>query len=130
MLARALLVPSRMNPKARELQERARAFLIAVSAFCESLPRTELVRRVVPQLIDAAGSASSNYNGACRARSKREFAAKIGVAAEEASEALEWLTTLRDAAIGNPAQRDPLVQEAHELTSIFTASQKTASRRK
>ena len=118
-----------MNRRAQELQQRARAFLIAVSAFCETLPRTDLVRQIIPQLIDAAGSASSNYNGACRARSRREFAAKIGVAAEEASEALEWLTTLRDAGLGNATSRDSLIHEADELTSIFIASHKTSSRR-
>jgi len=118
-----------MNRRAEELQRRARAFLIAVSAFCETLPRTDMVREIIPQLIDAAGSASSNYNGACRARSRREFAAKIGVAAEEASEALEWLMTLRDAGIGNEASCNALIQEADELTSIFTASHITSSRR-
>jgi four helix bundle protein len=118
-----------MNRRAEELQRRARAFLIAVSAFCETLPRTDMVREIIPQLIDAAGSTSSNYNGACRARSRREFAAKIGVAAEEASEALEWLMTLRDAGIGNEASRNALIQEADELTSIFTASHITSSRR-
>jgi four helix bundle protein len=119
-----------VNQKAQELQLRARAFLASVAAFCESLPRTELVKRVIPQLLDAAGAASSNYNGACRARSRREFAAKIGVAAEEASEALEWLCTLRDAQLGGASEREALLIEAHELTSIFTASHKTASRRR
>jgi four helix bundle protein len=71
-----------------------------------------------------------NDNGACRARSRREFAAKIGIAAEEASEALEWLCSLRDAGLGDPAERDALIQEADELTSILSSSFKTASRRR
>ena len=117
-----------MTPKAKALQLRTRAFFVRVSRFCESLPRTDTARRVVPQLIDAAGSTSSNYNGACRARSKKEFIAKIGLCVEEASESLEWLLALKDANIGSPQERDELIDEADQLTAIFTASQKTARR--
>jgi four helix bundle protein len=117
-----------MNAKAKELQARLRTFLTRVSAFCESLPRSVTAQRIVPQLIDAAGSASSNYNGACRARSRKEFAAKIGVALEEASEALEWLESLKEANIGSPESREALIEEANELTAILTASHKTVTR--
>ena len=120
----------RMNPKAQALQERARAFLVRVCEFCESLPKSESSRRIVPQLIDSAGSASSNYNGACRARSRKEFAAKIGVCVEEASESLEWLLSLKAANIGSPQMREELIDEANQLTAIFSASHKTATRRR
>ena len=76
-----------MHPRAVVLQQRLRTFVVRIGVFCQTLPPHPLAQRIAPQLIDAAGSASSNYNGACRARSRREFAAKIGVAAEEASEA-------------------------------------------
>ena len=117
-----------MTPKAKALQLRTRAFFVRVSRFCESLPRTDAARRVVPQPIDAAGSTSSNYNDACRARSKKEFIAKIGLCVEEASESLEWLLSLKDANIGSSQERDELIDEADQLTAIFTASQKTARR--
>jgi four helix bundle protein len=118
-----------MNPKATALQRRMRAFLVRLIRFCEALTPTAGSKRISPQLIDAAGATSSNYNGACRARSRREFAAKIGVAAEEASEALEWLLSLKDAGIGDRAECDALIQEAGELTAILTSSHKTATRR-
>ena len=119
-----------MNLRAKELQARLRTFLVRVSSFCESLPRSVTAQRVAPQLIDAAGGASSNYNGACRARSKKEFVAKIGVSVEESSEALEWLLSLKQANIGPPDTRDELIDEANQLTAILTASHKTASRRR
>ena len=118
-----------MTPKAKALQERTRAFFVRVARFCESLPRTDTVRRIVPQLIDSAGSTSSNYNGACRARSKKEFVAKIGVCVEEASESLEWLLSLKATNIGSPEVRDELIDEANQLTAILTASHRTARRR-
>jgi four helix bundle protein len=119
-----------MTPKAKALQERTRAFFVRVSRFCESLPRTDTVRRVSPQLIDSAGSASSNYNGACRARSRKEFIAKIGLCVEEAAESLEWLLSLKDANIGATQERDELIDEANQLTAIFAASHRTAQRGK
>jgi four helix bundle protein len=123
-------VDGRVNAKAKELQARLRMFLVRVSTFCESLPRSVTAQRVVPQLIDAAGSASSNYNGACRARTKKGFAAKIGVCVEEASEALEWLQSLEAVGIGSPDVREALIDEANQLTAILTASHKTATRRR
>ena len=119
-----------MNPEAEALQVRLRTFFVSVCAFCEALPRSETARRVAPQLIDAAGGASSNYNGACRARSRREFAAKIGVCAEESSEALEWLVSLQQAKLGAPDVLEALIQEANELTAIFVASHKTVTRKR
>jgi four helix bundle protein len=119
-----------MNPKAQALQERARDFLVRVCEFCRLLPKSDAARRIVPQLIDSAGSASSNYNGACRARSKKEFAAKIGICVEEASEALEWLQSLEQANIGPRDVRDALIDEANQLTAIFVASHKTATGRR
>jgi four helix bundle protein len=124
------VVVAAMKAQATALQQRLRAFFVRVCAFCEGLPRSYTTARIAPQLIDAAGGAASNYNGACRARSRREFAAKIGVAAEEASEALEWLHSLRDAGVGRADECEALIQEADELTAILTASHRTSSRRK
>jgi four helix bundle protein len=115
-----------VNPKALALQERTRSFLCRVIRFTEKLPNHEAVRRIVPQLLDSAGSIDSNYRGACRGRSIREFIAKVGVAAEEADEARGWLHALREAGIGDHAEATALMQEADELTAIFVASQKTA----
>src|SRR5690348_14723105 len=118
-----------MNEKARQLQARLRTFLTRVSAFCESLPRSVTTQRISPQLIDAAGSASSNYNAACRARSKKEFAAKIGISLEESSEALEWLESLKEAKLGSPEKLEPLLDEANQLTAILAASYRTVTGR-
>jgi four helix bundle protein len=117
-----------MNPKAEEMVARSHAFLIRVIAFCETLPSTLAAQRYKGQLMDAAGGMHSNYRSACRARSTREFIAKVGVAAEEADECVGWLETLRKAKCGNGPEQAALEQEAVELTKILTASQKTARR--
>jgi four helix bundle protein len=119
-----------MNATALALQQRTHQFLIRVIRFCETLPNTDATFSIRPQLLDSAGSTDSNYRAACRGRSHNEFIAKIGVAAEEADESKGWLAALREAGYGDRREADALIQEADELTAIFTASQKTARQRK
>ena len=117
-----------MNPKAEALQARTQHFVTRVIAFCGRLPPTAAARSISRQLLDSAGSVDSNYRGACRGRSTKEFIAKLGLAAEEADESKGWLDTLFRAAIGDADEARALSQEADELTAIFVASQKTARR--
>ncbi len=117
-----------MNPKTIALQERTRRFFGRVIQLCENLPKRLVSQRIAIQLVDSAGSTNSNYRAACRARSTKEFIAKICVAAEEADESKDWLQALLDAGIGNKDETKSLVQEADELTAIFVASEKTARR--
>jgi len=70
----------------------------------------------------------ANYRAVCRARSKAEFIARIGIAAEEADEAVLWLELLTEAGIIKPEMTEALLKEARELAAILTASQKTAKR--
>jgi four helix bundle protein len=51
------------------------------------------------QLRKAATSVSSTYRAAGRARSHKEFTAKIGVVREEADEALHWLALIRECSL-------------------------------
>ena len=119
-----------MNPKALALQDRTQKFYLRVISFCERLPDNDVTFSIRPQLLDSAGSVDSNYRAACRGRTHAEFTAKVGVAAEEADESRGWLTALQEAGYGDRQVSLELIQEADELTRIFTASQKTASSRK
>jgi len=101
-----------MNPKATALQERTHLFFINVVRLCESLPTTDAARSIARQLIDAAGATDSNYRGACRGRSHREFIAKVAVAAEESDESHGWLLALVDAVICSRDVAGPLIDEA------------------
>lgn len=99
-----------------------------VIKFTKTVEASAVADEIVPQLIASAGSTASNYRACCKARSKKEFIAKIGVAAEEADESLGWLMALRDAEMGDPAEVAPLIQEADEITSILVKSGATATR--
>jgi four helix bundle protein len=78
------------------------------------------------QLLRCATSVAANYRAACRARTKVEFIAKMGVVVEEADEAILWLELLTESGIVQAGKTESLLSEAHELTAIFTASRRTA----
>jgi four helix bundle protein len=118
-----------VHPLAVALQQRTHEFFVRVIAFCKSIPQRPEGRSIRMQLVGSAGGADRNYRAACKARSRKEFIAKIGVAAEEADETVGWLQALRDAGLGDPDSLAALINEANELTSIFVSSGRTARRR-
>ena len=90
-----------------------------------SWPNVAIGRR----LTDSGTSVGANYRAACRARSRAEFAAKIGVALEEADESAFWLELLDERRYG-PQRSAALLKllrlEAGELSAILAASSITA----
>jgi four helix bundle protein len=113
--------------KSAELQSRTRRFALRILVLIDRLPNTIGGRVVANQLARSATSVGANYRAACRARSRAEFASKLGIVAEEADESLYWLELIRD---GNfMAEKDvaSLLSEADELTAIFTAGRRSAS---
>ena len=117
-----------MHPKTIALQERTHRFFVRVVRLCEQLPQNIRTLKIQEQLVDSAGGTNSNYGSACRARSKAEFIAKIGIAVEEADESLGWLRALAALGCGNKEETQLLIEEADELTAILVASRKTAER--
>ena len=80
----------------RELQDRTKQFALRALKLADVLPHSAADRAIFSQLIRAATSVGANYRSACRARSRAEFAAKLGIAVEEADESLYWLELVRD----------------------------------
>jgi four helix bundle protein len=115
-----------MTPE--QLKARSKRFALEVIALVGTLPRTLVAEIIARQIVRSATSTGANYRAACRARSRAEFVAKIGVAEEEADETLYWLELLLEAHLleGGAAQR--LVKEAGELVAILSAGRKTARR--
>jgi four helix bundle protein len=115
-----------MSEQADRLKERTHAFFVRVITLCEALPDRPAPRSIADQLLASAGSVDSNYRAACRARSKREFIAKLGIVIEESDESAGWLRALQSANLADPGGLAGLLKEADELTRIFVASRKTA----
>jgi len=83
-------------------------------------------RRIGGQLIDAATSVHANYRATCRARSRAEFIAKLGIVAEECDECVGWLELIQALDLSSAPEMAWLLGESNELLAIFSQSQKTA----
>ena len=112
-----------------ELRRRLTDFGIAVVEFCKPLWLRPETRSTADQLTRSATSVAANYRIACRARSKREFISKIGIALEEADESVGWLELLlgTEPQLSEPLK--PLLRECREIVAILSASRATAQRR-
>jgi four helix bundle protein len=108
-----------------ELRARTKSFALRVVKVYRSLPKTADAQVMGKQLLRCGTSVAANYRATCRARSRAEFAARIGVVVEEADETGFWLEMLADAGIVSMALLKELLQEAKELTAIFTATQQS-----
>ena len=78
------------------------------------------------QLLRCGTSVAANYRAVCRARSKAEFVARMGIVAEEADESVLWLELLEEAGILSHERLLDILKEAKELVAIFSTSLKTA----
>lgn len=115
--------------KSEQLRQRTKRFAIRVTAMFDALPHKASAYVLGKQALRSGTSVAANYRAACRARSKAEFIAKIGVVAEEADESVFWLEMLLDTEIVTAKKLESLLKEARELSAIFTASYDTARKK-
>ncbi len=112
--------------RAKELQARMKSFALRIIRMFRSLPKTEEARILGRQVLRSGTSVAANYRAACRARSKAEFVAKLGVVVEEADETVFWLELLVESGIVAREKLADLLEEADELLAIVAASRRTA----
>ena len=108
------------------LQRRMRYLAVGTIQLTNDLPRTRAADVISRQLVRSVTSVAANYRAACRARSRREFVAKMGIVEEEADETTFWLELLDDCALAPTALIAPLTRESGELLAITVASIRTA----
>ena len=116
--------------KQEEMKGRTKEFAKRVINLCRQLPETQEGRLVSNQIFRSGTSVGANYRAACRARSKADFVAKLGIVLEEADESLYWLEILAETRIIKIDHLTPLIKEADELVAIFVTSINTAKSHK
>src|ERR1043166_6027441 len=109
-----------------ELKARTKGFALRVVRLVDALPNSVKGRAIANQIIRSATSVAANYRAACRARSRSEFVAKMGVVEEEADESCFWLELIIDSRLLTEKRIRPLLSEAGELVAIMAASRKSA----
>ena len=112
-----------------ELERRTKEFALRVVRFVAALPKNKVTDVLGYQLLKAATSIGANYREANRAVSRSDFINKIGIVEKECAESEYWLELFDEAEIGNPQERQWLLQESSELLAIFTSIGKTTKSR-
>ena len=110
---------------ANQLKNRTKVFSIAILELVEKLPNTISGRAVANQIIRSGTSVGANYRAVCRARSDREFIAKMSIVIEESDETMFWLEIIIEKQWIDKSEVEVVWKEGNELTAIFVSSMKT-----
>ncbi len=113
-----------------DLKARTKRFALRILKLIDALPNSRKGRIISDQLGRAGTAVGANYRASCRARSRAEFIAKIGIVEEEADESAYWMELIMEGEILPAKKVAALHAEALELTAIMAASRLTATRNK
>ncbi len=132
-----------------QIQYRTKQLALAIIKLAEHVPNNRVGWTFTDQIVRSSTSVAANYRAVCRARSDKEFIAKMGIVIEEADETLFWLEMIEESEImiydlglqnkdsknlktpirNHQSEIINLKKEANELVSIFVASVKTVKNR-
>jgi four helix bundle protein len=110
----------------KELQDRTKNFSLSVIDLVEKMNYSISKKVVMNQIVRSATSVGANYRAACRARSNKEFVAKVNIVLEEVDECCFWLEIIQNK---NWEDVDSLLKEANELTAIFVSTLKSMNQK-
>lgn len=95
---------------------KTKQFAIDVIKFCKLLPQNTASRVISYQIIKSSTSVAANYRAACRARSGKEFYAKLCITVEEADESEFWMDMVIGSNLSNnTTEAERLYNEALEI---------------
>lgn len=114
----------RMTPD--ELKRRTKAYAHRCVDVAEALPTSRFGRTASDQLIRSGMSVGANYRAACRAKSDKDFCAKLAIVEEETDETLYWLEVIAERMVIPGKRLRALLAEGDELLRIVVASIQTA----
>jgi four helix bundle protein len=94
-----------------------------------SLPHKPIAQTLGRQLLRSGTSVGANHREAFRARSRAEFAAKMGDCLKELDETEYWLQLIQAENIFPSNKLHPLLQETDELIRLFVSICKTTRKK-
>ncbi|HNY63391.1 MAG TPA: four helix bundle protein [Bacteroidales bacterium] len=110
----------------KELQDRTKCFSLSIIDLVEQIDYSISKRVVMQQLVRSATSVGANYRAVCRARSSKEFIAKLNIVLEEIDECCFWLEIIQSKKWYDVEE---LLDEANQLTAMFVSALKTIKRK-
>ena len=114
----------------QEFKKRTQQLALRVIKLVEALPNTTTGNVLGRQLLRSGTSVGANYRAACRAKSKADMIAKLGIVEEESDETLYWLELLVEGDIMPEARLLDLMAETDQILAITVSSIKTLRRNK
>jgi len=107
--------------KIYDLEERTAVFGEEIISFVRKVPKNEITKPIISQLIRSGTSMGTNYCEADCAESRKDFEHKIGICKKEAKETRYWIRMLAQAVPELKEELKALWKEANELHLIFIA---------
>jgi len=111
------------------MAERSLDFAVGIIKLATKIDKTPVGRHIAGQLTRSATSAGANYQEACGAESKKDFAHKLQIVLKELKESLYWLKLTKAAQLATDQECCLVVKEAEELVKIFAKSVVTSKRK-
>jgi len=113
-------MPNSKSSVKYDLEERTARFGENIIEFSRKLPKDDITKRIIPQLVGAGTAVGSNYCEADCAESNKDFIHKMAIANKEAKETKHFLRMSAKACPELASEARILWKEAHELNLIFT----------
>jgi four helix bundle protein len=110
----------------QELKQRTKIFALRVIKLVQALPKNSVSKVIGDQLLRSSTAVAANYRAACRARSKAEFIAKLGIVVEESDESVFWLELIIESGLMQASLVESLLKEANEITAIMYSTRDSA----
>jgi len=112
---------------ANMMKKRTKGLAIKIIKLVANFPQRTEYFVIGKQILRSATSTAANYRAVLRARSKKEFYAKLSITVEECDETLFWLEILEEANLSEKEKLRPLKKESMELLKILSKSRKNTN---
>lgn len=104
-----------------DLEERTLEFGKRILRLAKALPKNEVNRRLVDQIIRSGTSVGANYREANETETKKDFLNRIRICRKEAKETNYWLKLIIETNSEWEGRIQPLLAESLSLVKIFAA---------
>jgi len=113
-----------------ELAERLINFASRIGKVVDALPDTRMGRHVAGQLVRCGTSPAPNYEEACAAESRADFAHKLSICLKELRESRCWIRLTIKTEMLKEHKVSELLEECNQLCNIIARSIVTTKRNK
>jgi len=113
-----------------ELAGRLINFAARIGKVVDALPDTRMGRHVAGQLVRCGTSPAPNYEEACAAESRADFAHKLSICLKELRESRCWIRLIIKTEMLKEHKVSELLDECNQLCNIIARSIVTAKRNK